>query len=54
MVQGIVHLSDGESVLIIADTMPDALKRATERYQEMAVKMDFWTVEDEKEVVRNG
>lgn len=54
-VYGAVHLADGETVLVIAETMLEALKRATERYQEMAVSMNFWTVEDEKkEVVQSG
>lgn len=45
MVHGTVHLANGDIVLIQAQDMLSALKRATERYQGQAISMDFKTVE---------
>lgn len=49
MVHGTVHLNDGETVIIMAEDMLTALKRATERYHGQAVRMDFKTVEVDAE-----
>lgn len=46
MVHGTVHLNDGEMVIIMAEDMLTALKRATERYHGKAVRMDFKTIEN--------
>ncbi len=45
MVHGTVHLDDGEIVIIMAEDMLSALKRATERYHGRAMRMDFKTIE---------
>jgi hypothetical protein len=45
MVHGTVHLANGDIVLIQAEDMLSALKRATEMYQGQAISMDFKTVE---------
>lgn len=45
MVHGTVHLDDGEIVIIMAEDMLSALKRATERYHGKALRMDFKMIE---------
>lgn len=49
MVQGTLHLDDGETVIIVADDMLSALKMANDKYYGRTLKMDFKTV-DEKDV----
>ena len=44
MVHGTVYLNDGETVIIMAEDMLTALKRATERYHGRALRMDFTTI----------
>lgn len=46
MVHGTVYLNDGETVIIMAEDMLSALKRATERYHGRALRMDFKTIEN--------
>lgn len=48
MVHGTVHLDDGEIVIIMAEDMLTALKRATERYHGRAMRMDFKTMKETK------
>ena len=47
MVQGTVHLTDGKTVIIMAEDMLSALKLATRKYYGKARKMDFKTVDFE-------
>lgn len=49
MVQGTLHLDDGETVIIVADDMLSALKLANEKYYGKTRKMDFKTVEVDAE-----
>lgn len=46
MVHGTVYLKDGETVIIMAEDMLTALKRATERYYGKALRVDFKTIEN--------
>lgn len=45
MVEGTVHLSDGQKVKLYAGDMLTALKVATGTYHGLAIRMDFKTLE---------
>ena len=51
MVQGTVHLDNGETVSIQAEDMLTALKLANEKYHGRARQIDFMTVDDKKIMV---